>query len=546
MTVLTIYKGRKGLNGSNGVNGLGPSDINTFDMEDPISSLLNPNNHSNNAVINYTRTGYGAFTDRYGNEAYARNQETTNYITWASNFSNWSDLSGRWSYIGTTTDPFGGNNASEINLDVDTDSLTGNGEVAEIIVNNVPTGRMVTVSFYVKVISGSVSGLDFVTGSNKYTVRPATSDWVRVVYPIWPSSSFIFSINPRGLTGARIGVYGVQIENSNTATDLIETTGTQITRVFNGDRSKQSDKGYLIEEAKTNLVKNSNNLSTWTLENCTVGNYDGLDPFRHDYQLIRVNWASIAQISLTGDTDSLTAAQEYNVSFYAYITGGSVDGFAVSLGNGVEVSLDNPSVEGFQRVSVKCIAGNDDNIKISATSTALNAQLLISCVQVEAGDLTSYIDTGNQTSSRAQDLFQLNYSYNIPKPSDNWTFVFRCVDKLNNPTKKTIFSNGESGANEFSVYYEGNLLNINNGSNVVNLDVFSYEKVALVYDGVNIKFFGETELLSTQSLSSTDFIASNFYLGSNGTDEFLNAYLSYFSFYTSALTYNEILYLMGK
>ena len=94
------------------------------------------------------------------------------------------------------------------------------------------------------------------------------------------------------------------------------------------------------------------------------------------------------------------------------------------------------------------------------------------------------------------------------------------------------------------MYNERNLT-INNGGNTSTQDTFDYEKVAIVYDGVNVKFYGEKTLLKTEALSSTSFIASTIFLGSNGTDKFINAYLASCMFYSVDLSDNDITYLMG-
>ena len=110
----------------------------------------------------------------------------------------------------------------------------------------------------------------------------------------------------------------------------------------------------------------------------------------------------------------------------------------------------------------------------------------------------------------------------------------------------TIFSNGETSTNEFSLTYQNRLLTINNGGNTSSFDLFDYKKSCLTYDGASIRFYGERSLLKTETLANTSFIASKIYLGYNGTGKHFNANLYNFMFYNSALSANDIFYLMGE
>lgn len=545
MGILKFFLGDKGDDGTNGENGLGVADVDSYNLSEPMLDALNTNNLANSALITYNRTGRSSYIDMYGNNRWANQTTTTNYCQWSNAIDNWTDTSSRWTYIGTTTDPFGGSLASEINLDVDTSALSGTGDVAELIISGVPSPQILNMSFYIKVISGTVTGLDFVIGSTKYTLPAPTSSWVKVSYPVWCATSFIVSINPRGLTGARVGLYGVQLENNNYSSDLITTSGASAARTNDYLINKQGLKGLLIEEAKTNLIPDNNNLADWTLTNCTFANYSGADPFGDLNQNIRVVWGSLEDITLEKATDSLTPGNTYKVSVYAYITGGSLQSIKFSLGGGAEVTLPQVSVLGFTRIDVDCIAGNEDDLTVTCKSTNLTAQLHLSYFQIEPGDLTSPILNGSVTLARDQDLLSLPYAYNAPLPSSNWSFMFSKHLMDNNSSTKTIFSNGQSGANEFSLSFTNRLLTINNGGNTSSVDAYDYEKVLLVYNSTNIKIYGEKTLLLDEALLSTSHIATTLYLGSDGSANFFNAYLSRCAFYNVALTDNEVIYLMG-
>lgn len=537
--------GEKGPDGKDGENGIGINDVNSYNLSEPLTDCLNTNNLAKNSLITYDRTGRASFVDMYGKNVWANQSTTTNYCTFSNDIDSWDDTFNRWTYIGATTDPFGGNTASEINLDVDTNSLGGTGDVIEQTLSAGPSSEILTISFYIKVISGTVDGLDFVIGSTKYTMNTPTSDWVKVSYPFWAASNFILSINPRGLTGARVGIYDVQLQDNNRAEGSISTNSVPVSVNNDYHINKQGANGLLIEEAKTNLVKNSNNLSEWSITNGAILNHEGSDPFGQESQTIRVEWSSLPVVTLKTDTDTLIPGNTYSVSVYAYITGGSLQEVRFSLGGGAEVVLPQIPVSGFERITIECIAGNEDDLTVTCTSDNLTAELLLSYFQIESGNTTSPILTGGLTVSRDADILSFPYAYNAPKPSDNWSFIFGKKDVLNNFDKKFIFSNGEAGANEFSLYFTEEDLTINNGGNTSTVNAFQYDKVAIVYNSTNVKIFGEKTLLLEEALSSTSFTASNIFLGSDGTEGFLNGYLYGCMFYNTALSDNEILYLMG-
>lgn len=544
MSILRFYLGEKGDSGTNGIDGLSSADVNGFDIEQPLLDSFLDNQLSKNAMIASDRLDPVSFVDRYGRNTWTKKAESTNYVTHSQDFSGWTDFFGRWSIIGTTQDPSGGNNATEINLDVDTDNLVGIGEVLE---STVTSPKIIgCISFYIKVISGEVSSMDFGDGSTTHTVETPTGEYTRVIFPFNRSAGvFIFSINPRGKTGARIAIYGVQIEDNPTAKDLITTHGAISTSTFTDNLIRQSDKGILIEDAKANLVHHGNDLSKWTIENGTIAQSPIEDAFNHKYQYTSVVFGSLPNISITASTDALSQGTAYTVSFWAYITGGSMQPITISLGGGADVIFDTASVTGFTRLSAVCIAGGLDELLIKLESQALNANLLISSVQVEVGAISSYKQTSTTGTTNNADNFNMQHTYNFPAPNLKWSIVFGKNELLNNSDIKTIFSNGETTTNEFSLTYQDRNLILNMGGNTVSADLYDYEKVALVFDGSNVKFYGEKTLIATEAIASSTFISSTIYIGHNGTDSALNAYLTNFMAYNVELTLNEIIYMMG-
>jgi hypothetical protein len=547
MSIFTIYEGTKGAAGTDGINGLNVGDVDDYILSSPLTNALLPNYLSSNAFVTYDRTGEASYINRYGVNSWAIKSSATNFCQWSNDISEWTDVFGYYTYIGTTADPFGGSSASEINLDVDTsDQVNG---VAALTLSGLTVNDIYMLSFWVKVISGTVTDIDvslLVGTTIRYTLDAPTTEWQRVSYPIPLVSTSNLWINPRGLTGARVAIYGVQLENSLTPTDLIVTTGTAKTVTYNGDISKQGVDGWFLEEGKTNYVKNSNDLSLWTVTNGTIGAYSGADLFRNKNQLINIIFDTLPVITLQTNTDPIVEGTEYSVSFYGYITEGSMQDLTLTLGGGEPVIVANPSVVGFQRIVAKCTAGPDENLLVTVNSPSLSVNLLLSYFQVETSEATSVILTSAVTKSRDADLISMDYEYNAPLPSGSWSLVFGKAALPNDSRVKTIFSNGETSTNEFSLTYQNRLLTLNNGGNTSSLDLFDYKKACLTYDGTSIRFYGEQTLLKTEALANTSFIASKMYLGYNSTNEHFNANLSNCMFYNSTLSANDIFYLMGE
>ncbi len=543
MPLLRFYLGDKGDDGADGIDGFTPADAGGSLLSQPLLDSFIDNKISKSANISSTILSHSSYVDRYGRNEWSNKEEYTNYVPFSNDFSQWDDISGRWSVIGATIDPLGGSDAVEINLDVDTDVLATPTYIVEDIVTIAPLNGC--ISFYIKTISGDVTGLDITVGSDTHTLPPPTSEYMRVVFPLYIAGAFILSINPRGKTGARVALYGAQVEDNLTARRLIVTNGAPVTKDSEAGTIRQSDKGVLIESGKTNETHFSNDLSKWSIDNGTIEQSPIPDAFGHVYQSTRVVFGSLPNIEISTTTDALDNGETYTVSFWAYNTGGSLSSIIVSLGAGADVDLGIPPVSGFERMSAKCVTNNTDELIIKLESLSLNAQLLISSVQIEKDNITSYIQTGPAGVARIPENFNMAYDYNFPSPALSWSLVFGKEVMIDNSDVKTIFSNGEAGSNEFSLSYQNRLLTLNMGGNTITEDMYDFRKVALVFDGAQVKFYGEKVLISTQSIAPSSFISALVYIGYNGTDEYINSYLSNFMAYNVALTENEIIYLLG-
>lgn len=542
---LTIYKGRSGADGLDGIDGLGPTDVNQRLLDNPIFHCLEPNVFTKISPITWTRNQLAFYTDRYNVKKWSEPESYTNYVDYSEDFSQWNDPVNKWSIIGSISDPLGGNNATEINLDVDTRSAFAS-PVVERNENGWASGSYVAISFWIKRISGVIDTLDVTTGSTKYEIGTIPDDWERKSIKVSGSSGgFLLGINPRGDSGARIGLFGVQITET-ILNDYARTLGTNKTVLNNFARIERFNaNGYLVENGTTNLIHYSNDLKLWTATSATLEEYQSPDIFGFTYSPIRISYGSIPTVSFSTTTDTLTEGAEYTVSFYAYITGGSLTSITGILGGGAEVQFPQPSTVGFTRISAKLTAGPDNTFELKATSEALTAQLHVQAFQIETGELTSYIDSGISGQSRDADIVDSDYDYNIPAPNLPWSFVFRKSGLVNDANKKFVFSNGETGVNEFSLYFTNRLMTINNGGNTASYDMFDAEKIAVTYDGATIKFYNEQREVYSTALSSTSFLSAKMYIGSDGTQDLFNAYLSKCMFYNVALSLNDIEFLLG-
>lgn len=549
MSKLIINRGKQGASSVNGLDGLGVSDVQPEIVNSPVFDVLRTNEISRSGNIDFTRGSLASHVNRHHDLVWARNSSTTNFIFYSEDFSQWGGVFERWTEIGPTTDPFGGNNATEIVLDVDTDNLIGTGNVIEDFPSSTMTpGGHVTVSFWIKVISGTVTGLDIARGASLFTMPVPTSQYQRVQTTIANSATgFLFSISPRGLAGARFALYGVQIEDNHTATDYIKTIGDKKTVAFYYTE-RESDQGWLIEEEKENVVFYSEDLSEseWVKSNVSIDTFSGDDPFGVTDKNIRLVWASVPEITLTGVTGALTPSTDYTVSLWAYIAAGSLSELKVSLGGGDFVVLPAPSVIGFTRVSVDVISGAGTGIIISATSNNLTANLNIFGVQAELGNLTSYIKSGSDVKSRVADIVTSDIAFNIPRPSNPWSFIFRHKSVLNNSDKKFIFTNDQTGGNEFSCYFTNTDLTLKNGNSESTITGLLIERIAITFDGSTLKIHDNSTLILSTSITTTDHVAETLYIGMDSAgNNALNGHLSNFIFYDSALNTNNLIYLMG-
>ena len=123
-------------------------------------------------------------------------------------FSTYTDAAGNWTLDSSNNlDPFGGSTGAYISLDLDIASG------ALFAIETSVTGLSIsyhTVSFWFKVVSGTITALEVTIGTDNFKLNSAlTSDWQRVsVSTEVAASSALVNIIPVGTAGAVIGLYG--------------------------------------------------------------------------------------------------------------------------------------------------------------------------------------------------------------------------------------------------------------------------------------------------------------------------------------------------
>jgi hypothetical protein len=124
MPVLKLYLGIEGDVGRTGIDGVGVANADGVDIEQPLLDSFYDNRLARNTVISFDRADSVSYVDRYNRNMWTKKEQTTNFITYSNDFTQWTDTDSSWSVIGATADPFGGTAATEIELDFTTSSNT--------------------------------------------------------------------------------------------------------------------------------------------------------------------------------------------------------------------------------------------------------------------------------------------------------------------------------------------------------------------------------------------------------------------------------------
>lgn len=548
MSILTFYLGKQGDKGTDGENGTGVADVDGSLLDNPVLDLFRNNKISETGDLTWERAGDALIQDRYGVFNFISGNDITNFFDYSNDFSFWSDPFTRWSINSTgNSDPLGGSNATHMNLDATTS--VGN-VVVEQAVSGLNPDLFNTVSFWFKVVSGTITELDVTIGSGQFKVKAdLTSSWQRVSVTAGdPAGSALVSIDPVGVSGAVFAIFGAQFENSSVQHDYIETTGAPVTIPNPFPVARSNDLGYLFEDQKDNIIFNSEDLAAanWTIQNGTVLEYQEATLFGDYFKNVNINIGANPTIVINSSA-TLTPGETYTISFFIKRLGGVIDSIQGSIGGGtfetmgvIDEDLD------YTRLTMTGVAGAGLGVDIQIISSNQNANIVALGFQCELGNISSYIRTTTSANTRPED--DVNTPYLLTRPDDQWSLSFNHNSIPDNPNTKYIFNNGLGGVDEFSSWFEDDSLKVNIGSTVTTFTtVLSSSFIGLTYQSNSLNLYLDGLLVDTQTNNGTSGAQPvTLYIGSDETAaNSLEGYMSMFKFYDTELNADNMRYLAG-
>ena len=531
-TVIVEHIGIRGDKGLNAQNGIGVDDVRASLIESPLLKLFRPNKIS--PLLTWTRNDEAAIADRYGNQVFVAGDEIRHRLAHSNDFDDtiaWADLSGVWTRDTTNeADPFGGNDASQITF--------GNTNAASsVMLGNCSAlgGDVYRVSLYAKVISGTVSSVEVRLGGsagNNFVLSPSlTSNWQRIDVLAIPSvGTSTFNLNFR-TTGAVIHLYQVNMTAGHILYAPYTTGASTSENIANTlPVFRENNLGYCIEGEKTNLCPFSQNIAAWQLSGSPLIEANILpDAYGDVNTLTKVVFAGGQSISLS-QTVAITENETYSVSFFAVANQGSVESLNVQLGGGVVTSAEITT--GYTRQVIEMQAGGSDAITFSASSSVSGSSFILTGVQVELGEPSSYIPTGTSTQTRDADLVSYP-SATMPALNQPFTLRLAWSDVSIVGDNKTLLNAG------ILIELDGSTLNFDGVS--VDDAVSSGELIA-VYTGASlVLYIGGVEAYNApykppSSVPVTSYVGQTNAIGDNA----LNGYMRGVDWWDFAMTQSEI------
>ena len=497
MTVVIQSIGKKGDAGRDGTNGVGVSNVRESLIASPIINLFRANNIDPN--IAWSRDGEAAFVDRYGQNGKVSGDTVRQLLANSDDYRTGAGLSFPWVNNSLYTldqdrnqpDPLGGNNASQITFT----STTGQtfGFMGNMFVT---TGLIYRVSIYVKVISGTLNKVSFKNGGSadaEIVDFPQTpsNDWQRfnVVYTGFHSQGarFLFDA-PSGCTvqvfRANISE-GTKLQEPELIGDNRPVTITNTLPVY-----RQNQYGYLLEGNKTNLCPNSQEISDWSIGGgAVVSQNPNPDPYGDINTNTLITFAGSSSISITQNV-TLTEGETYSVSFFAASSSGSVESLSVQLGGGGAQTVK--VTNGYVRQSLQMVAGSQNSIIFNATAGVSGTSFILTGVQVEEGQLSSYIATSNATRSRDNDEVSIPGNF-FPPFGKNYTLQISYRNAVFIEGEMGFLFNGSDHGSALILQKTNGINEIKfrpkTGSSVIIQNVQSDGEVFITYDGVESKVF---------------------------------------------------------
>lgn len=552
MTVVINQVGKKGPAGRDGTDGLGVSDIRKSLIASPIFNLFRANNIDPN--ISWTRDSEAAFVDRYGDNIKVSGDDVVHLLANSDDYRQSAGLTFPWVNNSLWTldedrnqsDPLGGTDASEITFT----STTGQtfGFMGNMLAS---TGLIFRVSIYIKVISGTVNKVSFRNGSAGDTVdfpQTPSADWQRIslVYTGVPSAEARFLLDaPSGCT---VQVFRANITEGTKLHDpLLVGDNRPVTVPTNAPVFRENEKGYLIEGEKTNLCPNSQEITDWSINGgAIVSQNPNPDPYGDINTNTLVTFAGSSSISIT-QTLTLVEGDTYSVSFFAASASGSVESLSVQLGGGQAQTVE--VTNGYVRQSLQMVAGSVNSIIFNATAGTSGTSFILTGVQVETGQLSSYIATSDVTEVRQADNVSISGS---TFPALNQPYTIQCSWRdvvFVDADTSYAFNGSDNGV--AIIFQQSNGVNQvvfrpATGSDAEVDSVDSSGELIITFDGVNSSLY-YNGLFSTAGTNTTipSQPDTTVYIGARtaSQDDPLNASLKCLRAWDFALTADEVKYI---
>lgn len=552
MTTVINSIGQKGVAGRDGTNGLGVSDVRESLIASPSFNLFRANKID--PSITWTRASEAAFVDRYGDNIKVSGDDVVHLLANSDDYRTGAGLTFPWVNNSLWTldedrnqsDPLGGTDASEITFT----STTGQtfGFMGNMLAS---TGLIFRVSIYVKVISGTLNKISFRNGSAGDIVdfpQTPSADWQRfnVVYTGVPSAEarFLFDA-PSGCT---VQVFraniteGTKLHDPELIGDNRPVTIPVTTPVY-----RENQFGYLFEGEKTNLCPNSQEISDWFLNGGPVVSQNpDPDPYGDINTNTLITFAGSSSISIT-QTVVLTEGETYSVSFFAAASTGDVESLSVQLGGGAAQTVQ--VTNGYIRQSLQMVAGSQDAIAFNATAGTSGTAFILTGVQVESEQLSSYIATSDVTETRSADAVSFDGSL-FPALNQPYTLQLCWRNVTYSESDDSVAVSGL--VNGFQIRFE-----IVDGENqiIYRPATFSGTGVTGVQSSgeIIVTFDGQNSKIYIDGLYSRDGVNDTIpqqpetivYLGSGNASQAqpLNASIKCFKMWSFEMTENEVKYI---
>jgi hypothetical protein len=477
------------------------------------------------------------------------------------NQSTWTKANGAQVTPNAAEDPAGGNTADLINF-------TGGSQ--QVYFGFAPPAGTYTMSVYLRVASGSknlrMQSYSPTDGVQNKAIT-VTDTWQRFSHTVVVSNVQTTFLPCSPVDLGEVYFWGAQLEEGSTATTYIPTTSTiSGAPRFDHDPVTGKSLGLLIEEARTNYVDNSNDLSQWnrvinsaTTESNTA---DTLSPdgTNNSTKITGGSSSGMARDNVL----SASASTTYVSSIFA--KKGSTDSFLIEFGSGgnyvkttfnlTNKTFSNASAGGwFASVSTSYVDYPNGWVRVilsGTTSGSASGDLSFAVyginsgyaylwgAQVEVGSFpTSCLPTSGSTVTRAADVASIegtNFSswYN---QSEGTVFVeAESSDGVNGVLGVGSTTEPVGGLNYdfsgFNVQWQGGVMN-----GTFNPVDGSFHKFAFTTTTTsNILFADGTQqstAVATGSRVATDLIVGNRtkYGGGVGTSHHLNGHIARLTYY---------------